>query len=61
MVSTVERFHCIYAYVCKNSCAAALLQARRGMMVSLNELGIVCGILAAFLVNVAFVNVEHGW
>ena len=30
-------------------------------MVSLNELGIVCGMLAAFLVNVAFVNVEHGW
>lgn len=34
---------------------------KRGMLVSLNELGITVGILIAFLVNYIFTDVEAGW
>jgi hypothetical protein len=33
----------------------------RGMLVSLNEMGITVGIFIAYLVNYAFITVPHGW
>ena len=34
---------------------------KRGMLVSLNELGITVGILISFLVNYIFADTENGW
>ncbi|XP_076088552.1 solute carrier family 2, facilitated glucose transporter member 10-like isoform X1 [Mytilus galloprovincialis] len=34
---------------------------RRGLLVSLNELGITCGLLIAYLVNYACIDIENGW
>ncbi|GFS44048.1 solute carrier family 2, facilitated glucose transporter member 12 [Nephila pilipes] len=34
---------------------------RRGMMVSLNEVGITAGFLMAYLINYAFITTSHGW
>ncbi|XP_028406379.1 solute carrier family 2, facilitated glucose transporter member 10-like [Dendronephthya gigantea] len=34
---------------------------RRGLLVSLNEIGIVCGLLSAYLVNYMFINTDNGW
>ena len=34
---------------------------KRGMLVSLNELGITVGILLAYLVNYTFADVDGGW
>ncbi|CAH1774013.1 unnamed protein product [Owenia fusiformis] len=34
---------------------------RRGLLVSLNELGITLGLLLAYLVNYLFINTENGW
>ena len=36
-------------------------QKTRGMLVSLNELGITVGFLSAYIVGYAFVEVPHGW
>ncbi|CAH1252851.1 SLC2A12 [Branchiostoma lanceolatum] len=35
--------------------------SKRGMLVSLNELGITLGILVAYLVNFLFISVPNGW
>ncbi|XP_078590277.1 solute carrier family 2, facilitated glucose transporter member 12-like [Branchiostoma floridae x Branchiostoma japonicum] len=35
--------------------------SKRGMLVSLNELGITLGILVAYLVNYLFISVPNGW
>lgn len=34
---------------------------RRGLLVSLNELGITLGLLLSYLINFLFINVNHGW
>ena len=34
---------------------------RRGLLVSLNELGITLGFLLAYLIDYAFIDMEHGW
>ena len=34
---------------------------RRGLLVSLNELGITLGFLLAYLMDFAFIEKEHGW
>ena len=36
-------------------------QEKRGMLVSLNELGITVGVLLVYLVNFTFADVDGGW
>ena len=37
------------------------LQTKRGLLVSINEVGICIGLLLAYLINVLFIDLKNGW
>lgn len=38
-----------------------LFQNKRGLLVSINELGICVGLLLAYVANVIFIDLPSGW